>query len=535
MPPAVAIGLAMITRRIVLSLLAGVAAGSLILARGNLLVAVPDFFENRLWASLIEADHLRVFVFTTLMGVMVGLVSRSGGMHGLIDLVSPLARNRRRGQLTGWIAGGLIFFDDYANSLLLGSTLRPITDRLKISREKLAYIVDSTAAPVSGLALISTWVAGEIGYIQSGLDNLDLAGGQFDAFRLFLVSIPYRFYVLWTLAFVGLVAWLGRDFGPMLRAEREALNRREPLAALDESADETNPTIAPHLPKRWINAALPVAAVVGVVLWLLLATGHSSMVADQRVQEEMTLINVMGAGDSYLALVYGSLAGALTAAALALGQRLLSARQCQDAAVAGARLMAPALAILWLAWALSGLTDGENLQLAAYLTGWLEGQFHLGSQAVTYSVPAQWMPTIVFVLASAVAFGTGTSWGTMSILMPVVVETTYLLLSAGGATVAADDPVFVGAIAGVLAGAIFGDHCSPISDTTVLSSRASGCDHLAHVWTQMPYALLVAVVSILLGTLPIGYGLPVWPLLVVGCAVLAVFLLVFGSSAEAMR
>lgn len=209
-PPLLAISLAILTRRVVASLLCGAAIGALILkdwsANWNPLTALEALCEVHLWASLCDSQHIRVFVFTALMGAMIGVIQRSGGLRGVVGLLVPWARTRRTGQLLTWMLGLLIFIDDYANSLLLGSTMRPLADQLRISREKLAYLVDSTAAPVAGVALISTWVAGEIGYIQAGFDSLDLRAGAVDSFAVFVATIPYRFYVLFSLLFVPLVA-----------------------------------------------------------------------------------------------------------------------------------------------------------------------------------------------------------------------------------------------------------------------------------------------------------------------------------------
>jgi Na+/H+ antiporter NhaC len=222
LPPLAAILLAITTRRVVFSLGSGVFLGALILAGGNPLLAVTTMLEDHLWTSLIDPGHLRVFAFTALMGAMVGVIHRSGGMTGVVYLLAPWARGRRSGQLTTWLLGLVVFFDDYANTLLLGTTLRPLADRLKISREKLAYLVDSTAAPVAGLALVSTWVAGEIGFIRAGFADLGDGVAEADAFRIFVATIPYRFYVLWALMLVPLVALLGRDIGPMWQAEQRA-------------------------------------------------------------------------------------------------------------------------------------------------------------------------------------------------------------------------------------------------------------------------------------------------------------------------
>ena len=513
LPPLAAIGLAIATRRVVVSLAAGVFVGALILAGGNLWKAIRSTVSDHLWPSLIDFDHIQVFVFTTLMGAMIGVVHKSGGMHGVVESLAPLAKNRRGGQLLTWFLGLLVFIDDYANSLLLGNTMRPLTDRLRISREKLAYLVDSTAAPVSGLALISTWVAGEIGYIESGFKGLEMAASA-DGFAVFVNTIPFRFYVLWALVLVPLTALLGRDFGPMVAAELRCLK--------EQPADEKSATTEKHptepdsdAPQRWFNAVIPILMTIAVTVAWLVVTGLRSL--DESQADDRSLMQIVGAGDSYSALVFGSLSGFSVAAVLAWSQRILNISAIARSAVVGARAVVPALVILWLAWSLSGITKAEYLGTAEYLGGIFER-----------AIDVRWMPTMVFIVASLIAFSTGTSWGTMAILMPLVIGTTFRMLTAGGEEVTPDNTLLLGAIAGVLAGAIFGDHCSPISDTTVLSSQASGCDHIAHVRTQLPYALLVGTVSILFGTIPIGFGASVWVMLPIGPCVLVGWLLLVG-------
>ena len=562
LPPLVAIGMAIATRRIVASLALGVLAGAVLLdpnwaalgsnpPAGASLVKMPvtvtaAFFEQHLWTSLSDSQHLRVFTFTLLMGAMIGVIHRSGGMHAVVNGLAPFASTRRGGQLITWVLGLVVFIDDYANSLLLGNTMRPLTDRLGISREKLAYVVDSTAAPVSGLALISTWVAGEIGYIEAGFASLDLEEAP-SGLAVFIESIPYRFYVIWALLFVPLVAWFGRDFGPMLPAERDALRRLKEGRGLKDSSvfkdsmgsDPTSisndPAALRDIPHRWWNAVVPILAALGATIGLLVVTGYSatdfSEGAESWWQDQ---IAILGNADSYVSLVYGSLSGLVTAVALALAQRLMSPEQIRTAAFDGAKLVLPSLAILWLAWALSGTTDENNLGTGQFIGGllrdpqppaWLPSPL---AALIEQLLTPRWMPTIVFILASFVAFATGTSWGTMGILMPIVVATTYEMLTADSGAADPRHPLMIATIGSVLAGAIFGDHCSPISDTTVLSAQASGCDHLRHVRTQMPYAMLVAVVAVVCGTIPVGFGLPVWPILAVGVVVMALALLVIG-------
>jgi Na+/H+ antiporter NhaC len=391
--------------------------------------------------------------------------------------------------------------------------MRPLADRMQISREKLAYIVDSTAAPVAGLALVSTWIAGEIGYIDDGIKELRFSTTSFDALNLFVASIPYRFYVVWALLFVPLTILLGREFGPMATAEERCLR--------GETADEVTLSsndlaLGGETTRHWSFAALPVAVVVLVTTFLLFTTGLQAL--DEKTPA--SLMNIFGNANSYLALVLGSLAGLIASLAMVIPLKAIHFADIRRAAQQGTAMMFPALAILALAWTLSLLTGEEMLGTGIYL-----GNF------VSESISVAWLPTIIFLLASIVAFSTGTSWGTMGILMPLAIAATHKGLLAAG-PIDAYDPVFLAAIGSVLSGAIFGDHCSPISDTTVLSSQASGCNHMAHVTTQMPYALAVGAAAILLGTVPIGFGVSVWIMLPVGIAVLAIGLRVCGRRCE---
>jgi Na+/H+ antiporter NhaC len=538
LPPVAAILLAVTTRRVVFSLASGVFLGAWILADGSLWRAIPSVLEDHLWTNLIDPAHLRVFAFTALMGAMVGVIHRCGGMMGLVALLSPLARGRRSGQLTAWLLGMVVFFDDYANTLLLGTTLRPLADRLKISREKLAYLVDSTAAPVAGLALVSTWVAGEIGFIRAGFAGLESEAVQVDAFRVFVATIPYRFYVLWCLMLVPLVALLGRDLGPMWQAEQRAATSRPPdVESIANAGPRSSKT---HASSGWDQAVLPVLVVIMVTGMLLIATGRQALrdeasevitdpttsvaefATDLPPSAEPTWMDSFAAGDSYLALLYGSLAGLITALLWGRLRSSMPADELRIAGMYGARQMLPALVILWLAWTLSGMTDQDGLGTAIYLGQMLEGR-----------ITAAWLPTTVFLLASLVAFATGTSWGTMGILMPLVIRIAWQMLETEGNSIDPYDPLLLATIGSVLAGAIFGDHCSPLSDTTILSSHASGCDHVQHVRTQIPYALLGAGTAILFGTLPVGYGLSPWLLPPFAFTAMVVFLMVFGKQVDA--
>lgn len=500
LPPVVAILLAVATRRVILSLLTGVLAGAVLLGGGDLGKTGALFFETYLWTCLTEEGHQRIFAFTLLMGAMVGVLGKNGGMQGVVRLLSPMARGRRGTQLTTWLLGLVIFFDDYANTLLLGSAMRPMADRFRVSREKLAYIVDSTAAPVAGLALISTWVAAEIQYIQEGLNELTFSDGTTSGMDLFVASIPYRFYVWAALVFVVLIAIMKRDFGPMLAAERRAEEKGSGVFCRNGPKDALHkriPTPFPSGSDRAARAIVPILTMLAVTIGLLFSTGYNSELSQSWAE-------VFCAGDPYIALLYASLVGLLLAAIMSWGESL-SLEEVGEAAFNGARRMLPALAILWMAWTLSSMTKENALGTGEYLGG-----------IISNTIAPMWLPSVIFFLASAIAFSTGTSWGTMGILMPLAMKAAHAVLLAENGSVATNDPIFLGVIGSVLAGAIFGDHCSPISDTTVLSSQASGCDHVAHVVTQMPYAVSAAVVAVVCGTLPVAMGASVWLFLPLG-------------------
>ncbi len=545
-PPIVAIGLAIITRRVLLSLLAGIVVGALVMSHGHPVPAGVNVLETHLWQSLIDPGRLRLFAFTLTMGAMIGVIHVSGGMRGLVNAITPWARTRRSGQASGWALGMGVFFDDYANSLLLGGTLQPVFDRLKISREKLAFIVDSTAAPVAALALISTWIAFEVNCLQDGLSNAnpELVSGL-QPYALFVACIPYRFYLLQMLLFVMLVAMLGRDFGPMLSAERRAaagLFSPESTGRFGRNPYDDGLEI--HT-THWINALAPLALTLAVVFWLMYQTGATNLEAAGTTASGFTwLRDAFGAADPGLALYYGGLAGVFLAAGIARWGVGIAGSRITEAAWRGVRVVAPAVAILWFATTMSRMTGNKSAEgeptppgtyqfqeTRLYTGAFLEAKLKAAGEDNPESLAA-WLPTVVFLLASVVSFCTGTSYGTMGILVPMVVPLASAAVSVAGPGELAANPIFLCSIGSVLAGAVFGDHCSPISDTTILSSQASACDHMAHVVTQLPYALTVGLVATLLGTVLIGYGVSVWLLLPLQSAVLVGVLYALGRTVE---
>ena len=436
--------------------------------------------------------------------------------------------------------------------------MRPVTDRLRISREKLAYLVDSTAAPVACVMFVTTWIGMEVGLIGDGLRVVGASDAS--AYDVFLSSLRFSFYPILCMGFVLMIAYTGRDFGPMLVAERRARSTGEPLrpgSNVDEGVGKQGVQPVEGKPHRPINAVLPIAGMLLTVLWGMWQTGNAAIDSDnveleasnaalalqqdelraagasrELLAAELVLLEaepepllvgdlrtIIGKANSYVALMWGSLLGVLLAAALSLGQGILSLEQTIDAWYQGLRAMLFAMIVLVLAWSLGGTTDA--LGTGAYL-----------GELVGDSLSVELLPAIVFLLAAAIAFATGTSWGTMSILMPLVFPLTWNLLAAQGVAAPIEHGVLLSVISSVLAGAVWGDHCSPISDTTILSSMVSGCDHLDHVRTQLPYALLVGSVALVVCSLPCAYGLPWWLAMLAGIGVLYVALRVLGTSAE---
>ncbi|MDE2751114.1 MAG: Na+/H+ antiporter NhaC family protein, partial [Gemmatimonadota bacterium] len=450
LPPLIAIVLALVFKEVITALLAGIWLGALAVAGYNPLQATWRLVDQYMVPALSNTDsgHTQIVVFSLMLGGMVGIISRNGGTRGVVRAVAPLARNRRRGKIATSLAGLGIFFDDYANTLVVGNTMRPITDGLKVSREKLAYLVDSTAAPVAALVPVSTWVGYEVSLIAGGLDAASGEAIGADAaflaglspYTVFLETIPYLFYPLLALAFVFLTSYMNRDFGPMARAEARAASDggvlrpgSRPAAEISESFVNSKEGV----PERWWNAGLPVATVVLVVLGGLYTSGRAAVGADASLRD------VFGAADPFMTLLWGSLSGCVVAAVLSISQRLLDVRECIDAGLGGVKAMLIAMVILTLAWSLGAVT--QDVGTAAYVSQLLGG-----------NLPLFLLPALVFITSGAMAFATGTSWTTMAILIPLVIPLT---VSLAGGTGFADGSVYgllLATTSSVLAGAIWG-------------------------------------------------------------------------------
>jgi Na+/H+ antiporter NhaC len=499
LPPLLAIVLAFWTRNVFLSLGAAIYLGACtILWQGSdegLASLYFGFGEagDHIWNSVSNTNNLKVTGFSLLVGATVSIMAVGGGTQGLVDWLSRYARTRRSGMLATWAAGLAVFFDDYANCMIVGSGMRPLADKLKISRAKLAYIVDSTAAPIASLALISTWVGYEVSMMEKGIQQavdqgVLAASEQMDAYGFFVAGIGYRFYCIFTIFFVWAIAMTGRDFGPMLEAEIAAQDKADPPAQAEEG---------PRW-KAWL-AILPMMALIGVAMGHLYFAGlgaiEAQVQAGERLPGVVGLTDIFGEADGYQAMLMASLSSVGVAILLGLATRSANVGQVLAASLDGMGKMAGALAVLVLAWALAGTID--ELQAGPYLKELLSG-----------NVPVVLFPTLVFALSAITAFATGSSFGTMGILVPTVVFLSFSIST---------DPVLHYAASGaVLSGACWGDHCSPISDTTVLSSLGTGCDHIEHVRTQMPYAIVCGLISVLAGTVPVVLGVPLWACLLLG-------------------
>jgi len=514
LPPVLAIVIALLFRNVIPALLIGLWAGATALnsfTGAGAFKGLLDTFQLWVASAMADRDRVSIILFTMMIGGMVGIITRNGGMASIVRKIVSRAKTAIGGQVAVWLMGMMIFFDDYSNTLVVGNTARSLTDHLRISREKLAYIVDSTAAPVACIALITTWIGYEIGLVQDAMNAVpELADER--AYSVFLNSIPYSFYPIFAIFFVLAVGASGRDFGPMLRAELRARGGQvKPESAHDLPAMEADDLdVKDGVPLRAFNAFVPILSLIVALALSLWFTGEGD-----------TLTDIIGSADPYRAMMYASFVGVLVAASLSIGQRLLSMHETVDAWYGGVRATLFGMIILVLAWTLSDVT--KELDTAAYLVTLLAD-----------TLPVALVPAIVFVLAAVTAFTTGTSWGTMGILMPLVVPLTWAVMATNSIADPGGMHVLYSAVSCCLAGAVWGDHCSPISDTTVLSSVASGCDHIEHVRTQLPYALLVGSVALGVGTIPGGYGVPPLVSMVGGIVVLAVVLRLFGRKADTL-
>lgn len=521
LPPLIAIILALLFKEVISSLFIGIFIGAATLGFysdgvSGIFGAFLTVLDHYILDALVNPDHLSVLLFSVLIGSVVAVISKNGGMQGVVNKLVRFAKTRRSGMLTTYFLGLAIFFDDYANTLVVGNTMRSVTDKLKISREKLAYIVDSTAAPVAAIAFITTWIGAELTYISGGVSKIEALGGTINesAYSIFVSSLAYSFYPIFTLFFMFFLLYKGRDFGFMYRAEKNALQNGVQSTLknnADADIDEFNPVKGARI--RSVNAIIPILFIVVGTFVGLVYTGLQST-ANQLIElgasieagtwNVMHLLpeapdsffrklgTIIGNANSYTALLWASMSGLFIAIFLSVSQRIMSLEKTMATVVFGIKTMIPAVAILVLAWSLAGVT--EDLHTAEYLKSFFDKDFN----------NAWIIPAITFVLSAFIAFSTGSSWSTMALMYPLVIPLMYSV--AGDIEHHEVMALLYNTIASVLAGSVLGDHCSPISDTTILSSLSTSCDHISHVKTQMPYALTVGAVSLFVGVIPGALG-----------------------------
>lgn len=492
-PPLLAILLALLLRQVIVALTAGIVIGAFFIYDFNFFIALLRFVDTIMIDTLVNRENSMIIVFTLLFGGVIGIISKNGGTVGISNLVTKLAKTAKSGMLSSWLMGLFIFFDDYANTLIIGNMMRPITDKLRISREKLAYLVDSTSAPVASIFIISSWIGFELGLIATGLRSVN---SDINSYELLLQTIPYRFYPIAALFFVFLVAYTQRDFGPMYKAEVRArttgklFDNKSVESNLDDDSLFNNSDKA-----KWYNGAVPILVILFGTIAGLIYTGILNLT--NKGITDFGLREIIINSDSFLALMWAGFAASVTAVIMSVGQKILSLNEAINSWTKGVQSMLFACIILAFAWAISDVT--EILKTADYLISILSD-----------SLDPRLLPVLVFLVCAAVSFSTGTSWGTMAIVMPIVIPLSFKMAELHGLNFSIDPTILAGVVSSVLAGSVFGDHCSPIADTTILSSMASHCNHIDHVKTQLPYAIVVGVVCMILGDLATAYGLPTY-------------------------
>ena len=524
LPPVVAIALAFITKETILSLFFGVFIGEFMLCANDLNIvgsAVNAFLAigHEVISCMADPWNAGIILQCLLIGGVIQLITKMGGAKALADSLAKRANTPRKAQLITWFLGLCVFFDDYANSLIIGPIMRPVMDKLKVSREKLAFVVDATAAPVAGIAIISTWIGLEISLIAAGFKTI---GMNVSGFGIFFQTIPYRFYNILILIFVVMSSLTLYEFGPMKKAEQKARARKDSefiQIPQVSSFEEIQPVEGIKL-TVW-NAIIPIGTLIIGALIAFYWSGYTTILAG----DNQTLITLMktaplsfngifealSASDASVALFQAALLASIVAILMAVLERIMTIKQALDEWVSGMKAIAVTCVILLLAWSLGGVIG--NVGTANYLVGILKG-----------TIPYWILPSLIFVLGGIISFATGTAYGTMSILMPLTIPLAW--------AVSPDMGFVITATSGVLTGAIFGDHCSPISDTTILSSMGTGCNHIDHVQTQIYYAIFVAIIAILFGYIPAGFGIAWYICIPIAVVVMYVGLKVIGEKVD---
>ena len=495
LPPIIAIVLALLTKEVYSSLFVGILSGALLYSGFSFTGTIDHLFVDGFIGALADSYNVGILLFLVVLGTITVLMNRAGGSAAFGRWAAKHIKSRIGAQLATVALGVLIFIDDYFNCLTVGSVMRPVTDKFKVSRAKLAFLIDATAAPVCIIAPVSSWAAAVAGFVPEGQSG----------FELFIRAIPFNFYALLTILTMVVMVLLKLDFGPMKHHELNAANGdlfSSADAELFQAMESTDPD------KKGIvwDLIAPVLVLIGACV---LGLVYSGGLFTPGTEGYGNFIVAFSQADASVGLVYGSFGGLIFAVLYFMARRVLTFKQCMEAVPEGFKAMVPAIMILTCAWTLKIMTDslGAKIFIAEFVRT-SAGAF------------ISFLPAIVFVIAIGLAFSTGTSWGTFGILIPIV-------LAVFG-TGALDLPICVVAISACMAGAVCGDHCSPISDTTIMASAGSQSNHLNHVSTQLPYALLVAGVSFVTYLIA-GFVPNAWITLPIGCVLMVGTLLVIRS------
>ncbi len=452
-PPIIAIALALITKEVYSSLFLGILTGAFLNAGFDLVGTLNQVFQEGMLTVLSDKWNVGILIFLIILGMMVQLMNRTGGSAAFGLWASTHIKSRAGAQLATMLLGCLIFIDDYFNCLTVGSVMRPVTDKYNISRAKLAYLIDSTAAPVCIIAPISSWAAAVSGFVK----------GE-NGINIFVQAIPYNFYALLTLAMMVLIIWLKIDYGPMLIHEKNA--EQGDLFTTGITTEAAVTMKKGEKIGKVVDLVLPIVLlIVCCVIGMIYTGGYF---------EDKGFVDAFANSDASVGLVLGSAVALLITVAFYLVRQSIPFADCMECLPEGFKQMVPAMLILSFAWTLKAMTD--SLGASKYVAGVVE---HSAGSLMNY------LPAIIFLIAVGLAFASGTSWGTFGILIPIVVSCFQGI----------DYQLMIISISACMAGAVCGDHCSPISDTTIMSSAGAQCIHLDHVTTQLPYALTVAAVS----------------------------------------
>ena len=461
-PPLVAIVLALITKEVYSSLFVGILVGALLYSRFSVVGTVDALVQEGLIAAV--SGTAGIFVFLVLLGVLVALINKTGGSAAFGKWAQAHIKSRTGAILCTFALGVLIFIDDYFNCLTVGSVMRPVTDGHKISRAKLSYIIDATAAPVCMIAPISSWAAAVSDY-TSGVT--DAAGAEISSLALFIKAIPYNYYSLLTLVFIVAITLMKFDFGPMKRHEANAA--RGDLFTYGGAVVSDEEELSGNPRGRVIDLVLPIAVLIGLSVAALIYVGGFFTAGADAYHD---FAGAFGATDATVGLPLGGVAALVLTMAYLICRRLIRFKDAMACIPKGFIAMVPAILILTMATSLKNMT------------GLLESDVFVRNALADAQALNRFLPAIIFVVACCIAFATGTSWGTFGILIPIVLN----VFPAGS-------EMMVIGMSACLAGAVCGDHCSPISDTTIMSSAGAQCEHVNHVSTQLPYAITVAAVS----------------------------------------